>query len=275
MKKLFFTVDLEEWFHSRWYNSNYIVSKYFSGKFPNSYIRITTDRLLDLFETYDIRGTFFILVSDVKRQPGLVEDINSRGHEIAVHGFEHLSILDLEPEEFEKQIRKAKKYLERQTKERVCGYRAPHFRIDSYGIKAIERCNFRYDSSINPCIRIPGWYGNPTAPLHPYMISRSIIEFPNSVFPGLRLPGAGGWYLRNFGTQWVKLLLRSLLRRQDTAIFYLHPWELSKLNPNIRDIPFHFFRNTGIYVSKAIESIAKTFKYCDLSKTLRDYLEDI
>lgn len=274
-KNIFFTVDLEEWFHSNWFDPSYIFSKYFPDGLPDSDIRFTTARLLDLCEKYGVRITFFVLVSVVKRNPGLLEEITSRGHEVAIHGLEHLSILDLGPEEFKHQIHDAKIYIEREIGERVYGYRAPNFQINSEGIKIIESYGYKYDSSINPCLKIPGWYGNPSAPIHPYKIGQSIIEFPASVYPIIRLPGAGGWYLRNLGSSWVKLLLRSLLARQDTAVFYIHPWELSDFNPELREIPFHVFRNTGEYAFNAIESILKKFSNCDFSKTLRDYLEEI
>lgn len=274
-KNIFFTVDLEEWYHSKWFDTSYIFSKYFPDGPPDSDIRFTTERLLDLCEKYGVRITFFVLVSVVKRDPGLLEEITSRGHEVAIHGFEHLSILDLGPEEFKYQIHEAKIYVEKRIGERVYGYRAPHFQINSEGIETIESCGYKYDSSINPCLKIPGWYGNPKAPIHPYKISPSIIEFPASVYPIIRLPGAGGWYLRNLGTSWVKLLLSSLLARQDTAVFYIHPWELSDFNPEIGEIPFHVFRNTGENTFNAIASILKKFNHCDFSKTLRDYSEEI
>jgi len=270
-KNLFFTVDLEEWYHSNWFDTSYIFPKYFPDGIPDSDIGFTTARLLDLCEKYGVRITFFVLVSVVKRNPSLLEEITSRGHEVAIHGLEHQSILDLGPEEFKHQIHEAKNYIEGEIGERVYGYRAPNFQINSEGIEIIESCGYEYDSSINPCLKIPGWYGDPKAPIHPYKIGQSIIEFPASVYPIIRLPGAGGWYLRNLGTSWVKLLLSSLLARQDTAVFYIHPWELSDFNPEIREIPFHVFRRTGEYAFNAIESIFKKFSYCDFSKTLRDH----
>lgn len=274
-KNLFFTVDLEEWYHSNWFDPSYIFSKYFPGGLPDSDIGLTTARLLDLCEKYGVRITFFVLVSVVKRDPGLLEEIISRGHEVAIHGLEHKSILGLGPEEFKRQIREAKNYVEREIGESVYGYRAPNFQINSEGIEIIEGCGYKYDSSVNPCLKIPGWYGDPKAPIHPYKIGQSMIEFPASVYPIIRLPGAGGWYLRNLGSSWVKLLLSSLLARQDIAVFYIHPWELSESNPELREIPFHVFRRTGEYAFNAIESIFKKFNYYDLSKTLRDYKEEI
>ena len=107
-KNIFFTVDLEEWYHSNWFDTSYIFSKYFPDGLPDSDIKLTTTRLLDLCEKYEARITFFILVSVIKRNPSLLEEITSRGHEVAIHGIEHQSILDLGSEEFKKQIHEAK-----------------------------------------------------------------------------------------------------------------------------------------------------------------------
>ncbi|GAH07357.1 unnamed protein product, partial [marine sediment metagenome] len=131
----------------------------------------------------------FVLVSVVKRNPSLLEKITSRGHEVAIHGLEHQSILDLGSEEFKHQIHEAKIYVEKEIGERVYGYRTPNFQINSEGIEIIEGCGYEYDSSINPCLKIPGWYGDPKAPIHPYKIGESMIEFPASVYPLIRLPG--------------------------------------------------------------------------------------
>ncbi|GAG78018.1 unnamed protein product, partial [marine sediment metagenome] len=161
-KNIFFTVDLEEWYHTKWFDTSYIFSKYFPNGLPDSDIKLTTARLLDLCEKYGVRITFFVLVSVIKRNPGLLEDITSRGHEVAIHGLEHQSILELGPEEFKLQIHEAKNYTERQIGERVYGYRAPYFQINSEGIEIIEDCGYKYDSSINPCLKIPGWYGDPS-----------------------------------------------------------------------------------------------------------------
>jgi peptidoglycan-N-acetylglucosamine deacetylase len=54
---------------------------------------VSTPPLLDTLEALGWNATFFCLGSQVRRSPGLTEEVARRGHELAVHGDSHVSHL--------------------------------------------------------------------------------------------------------------------------------------------------------------------------------------
>jgi peptidoglycan/xylan/chitin deacetylase (PgdA/CDA1 family) len=54
---------------------------------------VSTPLMLDALEALGWHATFFCLGSQVRRSPGLTEELVSRGHELAVHGDSHVSHL--------------------------------------------------------------------------------------------------------------------------------------------------------------------------------------
>ena len=46
-------------------------------------------RIMDLLDEYDIKGTFCVVGQTAERYPEAVEEIVSRGHELACHGYTH------------------------------------------------------------------------------------------------------------------------------------------------------------------------------------------
>lgn len=201
-----------------------------------------------------------------ERTPGLVEKIVEEGHEVACHGYTHNSMKDLGRQQFEDQNRKAKEVIRSILGYEPLGYRSPNLRISTEEINVLDNLGFRYDSSVTPCLKIPGWYGYPSAAITPYRpsmmdlckkdSSRDFWEVPIAVFPTLRLPGGGGWYLRNFGGLWTKTVVKMLLKKGPATV-YLHPWEISGNHRNYEGVPFHVFRRTGRYVRDAIKSIIR------------------
>lgn len=121
------------------------------------------------------RATFFILGWVAQRYPGLVKEINSRGHEIACHGYNHKCIFNQTKKEFKEDVIRAKGILEDLIGAEIIGYRAPSYSIIKGTLWALEilfEIGFRYDSSIFPIKH--DLYGIPKAPRFPF-----IIDFSN------------------------------------------------------------------------------------------------
>lgn len=58
---------------------------------------MSTPAFLDALDDLGWKATFFLLGANVRRTPSLTAEIAARGHEIGVHGDEHLSHLHLTP----------------------------------------------------------------------------------------------------------------------------------------------------------------------------------
>ena len=66
-----------------------------------------TQRILDLFEKYNVNATFFTLGYIAERHPELIEKIKSNGHEIASHGYSHTDIRKMTKASFESDLLKS------------------------------------------------------------------------------------------------------------------------------------------------------------------------
>ena len=65
-------------------------------------------------DQHNVRATFFILGWVADRAPDLIRDVEARGHEIGVHGYNHLLLTEITPEEFDEDLGKAMEAIARQ-----------------------------------------------------------------------------------------------------------------------------------------------------------------
>lgn len=226
------TIDLEDWFHgielprSAWGNCQ-------------SRIERSTQTLLDILDTKNVKATFFVLGQVAATCPILVTRIAAAGHEIGTHGYEHRFVYQLSPSEFSADLGRSIRVLEDLTGRPVAGHRAPYFSINRNSFWAFEilaQHGIRYDSSIFPIRNYR--YGIPDAPRHPHEIhtkNGDILELPVSTVQhfGTNLSFAGGFYLRFFPYWMLRRAIRSLHREGLPAILYLHPWELDPEHPRM------------------------------------------
>jgi polysaccharide deacetylase family protein (PEP-CTERM system associated) len=231
------SIDVEDYFHV----------SVFDGLVPRSQwdrmesrVEANTMRLLDIFEEFGVRSTFFVLGWVGRRFPKLVRALAQRGHEVASHGYAHRLVYDQTPAAFRHDVRRAKDVLEQAAGRPVAGYRAPSYSITPRSLWALDILaeeGYTYDSSIFP-IRHDR-YGIPVSARRPYRIdrgSRSIIEIPGSttaVGP-LNLPIAGGGYFRLLPYRWTRWGISRVNRTERRpVVFYLHPWEIDPDQPRL------------------------------------------
>ena len=144
------SIDLEEYFHA----AN--LEPYYGRKGWDSLesrVEISTERLLELFESRNTKATFFCLGWVAKRKPKLIQKISKLGHEIASHGFEHEIVYQQKEDQFFQDIHDSKKLLEDITSTEVKGYRAPNFSITEKSPWAYDKlieAGYLYDSSLYP-----------------------------------------------------------------------------------------------------------------------------
>jgi peptidoglycan/xylan/chitin deacetylase (PgdA/CDA1 family) len=85
-----------------------------------------TPRLLDVLGRHDVRATFFMLEGPALRHAEIVRRVLAEGHEIAVHGRDHRSLLTMSTDEAVAAIRTARSSLERIIGQPVRLYRPPY-----------------------------------------------------------------------------------------------------------------------------------------------------
>jgi peptidoglycan/xylan/chitin deacetylase (PgdA/CDA1 family) len=261
-KHLTITVDVEEWFHSNWFDAKRIIDKYYDGKTPQSDVVETIDTIISVFDALGVQATFFLLGGTSERYPSIIDMIKDAGHEVASHGYFH-QINRLSIDVFRAHLQRFKKNVYAHPK----GFRFPNYIFHADALNVLAEEGFLYDSSMVPSHNIPGWYGDPRAPREPHIQTlenhHDIVEFPISVSPLLRFPGAGGWFLRNAGFLWTYYVITAQMESTGYANFYFHNWEISNQNPRHPGIPFHVFRNTGASMLKRIQFLINAWKKID------------
>ena len=110
-------------------------------------------RLLDLYDKYDVRTTFFYIAQLASEHPQMVRMVLDRGHEIACHGLTHGDAKAFDTMSFEEQLEhlcEAKKILEDIAGCEVLSFRAPTLRVNADTPRALARAGFKFDSSVAP-----------------------------------------------------------------------------------------------------------------------------
>jgi len=196
------------------------------------------DRVLELFASAGVKGTFFTLGWVAERFPEVTRRIANAGHEIASHGMRHVRVWTQTPQEFRDDVAHAKKLLEDVTGQAVRGYRAASWSIDErtpWAHAVLRETGYHYSSSIYPIAH--DHYGTPTAPAQPfYLESVDMLEIPATTtrFAGRNWPAAGGGYFRLLPFAMSRLLLKRARKQLAVpAVFYFHPWELDPGQPRV------------------------------------------
>jgi polysaccharide deacetylase family protein (PEP-CTERM system associated) len=277
------TLDIEEYFHAEAF-----AKALRPEEWPGLESRVvdTTERLLDILDYADARGTFFVLGWVAERYPALVKDIGARGHELACHGYGHQMIQRQSRQDFAKDVQRAKTAIEDAGGTPVIGYRAPTFSITRdtlWSLEVLWEAGFLYDSSIFPIVH--DRYGISDAPRFPHRMAvgngvangkpsgHSLVEFPLSTLSvlGRRLPIAGGGYFRLAPYPVTRRAIRYLnSTEQQPAIVYLHPWELDLHQPKVRTGWLTRFRhsvNTASTEGK-LRRLLKDFRFAPVRDVL-------
>ncbi len=244
------TVDVEDWFQVENLRLAYPTEKWNTCSLR---VKENTRELLDLFEEFHVEATFFVLGWVAERCPDLVQEIKSRNHEIASHGYGHQLCSSLSINTLREDLAKSKTLLEDITGETVLGYRAPSFSVTEESLKVLAELGYKYDSSYNS-FALHNRYGrigdvlraNPTGTL---VSPQGVIEFPvsNLTFGPFTLPWGGGGYFRLYPPAIFKWGVKRILRESKPYIFYAHPWEIDSTQPRVNEL--FFFNRFRHYIN--------------------------
>ena len=233
------------------------------------------DQLLSTFESAEATATFFVVSEIAENHPAIIERIATAGHEIASHTHTHRLLTTIDREERREELRHSRELLEAVTGQSVSGFRAPAFDLPDHYFTDLAAAGYDYDSSINPCRSIPGWYGgkydirqatpattiDPTAPA-------DLVEIPIAVSPYLRLPVSGAWS-RLLGRRYTLWGTQTAASAGVPPVLYTHPWEFGDI-PNIEGVPRRVTWRTGRWMLETLEALLSLpFEFVSLD-TLAD-----
>ncbi|MCU1254529.1 MAG: hypothetical protein JWM83_828 [Candidatus Angelobacter sp.] len=262
------SVDVEDYFQVEAFAGS--VDRECWDQWPSRVVA-NTQRVLNLFDDFDAKATFFFVGWVAARFPHLVREVQSRGHELACHSYWHRTVNSLTPEEFRKDTRQAKQAIEDASGVLITGYRAPSWSITKsclWALDILAEEGFAYDSSIYPIHH--DLYGVPGAQRFPYTHAcangMGLREFPPATlrFLGTNFPAAGGGYLRIFPSAITELAFRTFENNyRERVVVYLHPWELDPEQPRINGSMksrFRHYTNLGRMHAK-LQSVLRRHKF--------------
>lgn len=227
-----FSLDIEDWHHSQ------LLPARERHPHATSVVRAGTVEILELLKRHRARATFFVLGEIVRDHPDLVRRMLDEGHELGCHGMRHEPLWGRTPAAFAAELEAFRAVVTAALGAfPVIGFRAPTFSLDrrtAWALEVLAAHGYRYDSSIFPArVRM---YGVQTAPVGIWRPARgdflhhdpagALVEFPVAVarFGPLRIPVAGGFYLRAMPFGMFERAFAHVVRQRPAAL-YLHPRE--------------------------------------------------
>jgi hypothetical protein len=233
--------------------------------------------LLNLFDKYAVKATFFVPSVVAEKFPATIKEIVKGRHEVACHGLKHdpwEATLNVDKQI--KMIRAATEIIQSIAGLRPVGFRAPLFRINENCWIALQKNSYIYDSSV---VCSP-FYGSHRIffPTKPFFLSTpkknencGLLEIPVSANPFLPFP-LGGFWMRIFGSRWGKIGVKLNFISRTPVVFYIHPKDVV---PRIYGRRWYYYRNTNNCMSMLNEIIeyakqngAKFLRAYELAKIL-------
>jgi len=272
------TIDVEDWFH--------ILDV--PGENPGTHgwesqesrVEKNTHTLMDLLENSGSNATFFVLGWVAETYPKLVREIADRGFDVASHGYGHVLVHQLTPDEFRTDLKRSLNAISNATGQPVKGYRAAGFSITpevpwAFDILAEE--GIEYDASI-----FPGRHGHGGYPIEnrsPFLLEtregHQLIEFPIAAVDvaGKCLSFGGGGYFRLLPGWLTRTLVGRMNRKEIPATLYLHPREIDPDQPRMDDLPplrrFKYYVNLSS-TERKLRALLEGFSFT----SMRDYLDN-
>ncbi len=203
-------------------------------------------RLLDLFDRYGIRATFFVCGRDLPAQAEILREMIRRGHEVANHSAMHRNgFARLSPEEKRADIAATGTAIAEAAGVAPVGFKSPGFSFHPNQLPVLGELGYVYDSSLLPTFYAPllRWlqrilskghvdpthYGRAAygmAPLTPYR--------PDPERPYRRDRGVGEWKNGRVRDQTVPLLSHS-----PSPAPRCLPWEAPVTTMPLTRLPMH------------------------------------
>ena len=104
---------------------------------------VSTPLFLDLLDRHRRHATFFLLGEHVARHPALVAEMADRGHELAVHGWDHTCVLAVPPGRLVAELADTVDLLERLGGRRPRWYRPPYGVLSTPALVAARAAGLR------------------------------------------------------------------------------------------------------------------------------------
>lgn len=159
-------------------------------------------RILDLHDEHDIPATFFTPGHTIDSFPEAAGEIHDRGYDIQHHGWDHISPLNYDSVEEEREdMERAVDSIYDLTGEKPTGFRSGAWALSEHTLGLLDELGFRWDSSLMATEFTPYWApdGWEAPEDGPYQRGEptDIVEIPpnwqRDDFPPLEFVWGGNW----------------------------------------------------------------------------------
>lgn len=267
-----FSVDLED-----------IRSMFPGGERHAERVPHNTRRYLDFLDRHGLRCTFFTVGDVARRYPGLVGEILARGHEVACHSSDHVTLDRHDPASFRADIERCLEDLGRAGVARVHGFRAPAASLNresEWAYPILEALGFTYSSSVLASGVRHGWsdFGDD----RPRRMG-GLWEIPLSLMrlPRFDLPFCGGIFFRVLPFPLVRHFFRRRLAGGEPVVAYFHPYDVDHeqerfMHPQIDDSRFYnwlMYRNRDRVLPRLEALVAEGAPVLPYAEYVQGWLE--
>ncbi|MCW3992720.1 MAG: polysaccharide deacetylase [Candidatus Bathyarchaeota archaeon] len=125
-------------------------------------------RILDLLDDHGVKATFFVVGMNAVNHPDVIQEIQSRGHELATHGWKHEGIEDVGREEETRRLLRTREAIEEACGFRPVGNRTAGGELSPHTHDILAENGWIYDSSLrgsdlpyvlgNGLVIVPSYY---------------------------------------------------------------------------------------------------------------------
>jgi len=238
------TLDLEKDFSGALVNEDRIL---------RSHPYVTT--LLELLKSEQVKLSVFVVGELLEKYEDVVGLFQRYDCEFHCHSFSHKS----PQSNSEEDVRLSRDSFIAHFKDPPLGYRAPDGRIDSEGIKNLEKYGFKFDSSF-----FPSYYPNPVKYLFktrkPHRLKETqLLELPNTPFSPLRIMLSIS-YIKMLGMASFRRLLRvSCL--PEVVVFGSHLHDFFADEEMLQRLPKIWKLVYSRNAEKGLEYLTETLRY--------------
>lgn len=182
--------------------------------------------LLDILDERKATATFFVLGWVARKFPEVLALIDTRGHEVASHGYSHGDITSMPREKLVDELRRSREIIEDIIKKPAYGYKAAgeyRVKLDPEILRLAAESGYRY--FFGPSIRAKSIRPNEptTAAIDG---GKSIIIVPFSVIKKFGLSARFSEKSRVYPAWFIQRAIAGLNRRGQSAVINLKLWEL-------------------------------------------------
>jgi len=255
------SVDLESSFHRQFNLSKRIKSN-------NSQLIGSTKALLDIFDDFSVKTTFFVVGEIYDQNPELIETIKKHGHEIAYHTHRHILLKN--QEDLINELKLSRKFLARF---RPIGFRAPRMFFKKEYFSILTDYGFKYDSSTYDSFSTTkNFSGIKELPVSLFSFFPNLnLSFPKNLKRSFikGLPFGSGLFLSLFQKQ-IQAFINLINKQHQPAIFLIHPWQISHyqspiLLKELYNIPRLMYR---IPINRALKYLLASNKFAPMRELL-------